>query len=105
MLTFVALDQGLASYGGYLHMVHLEPSLGDFLMWTYFDGSTWSSEVSLPNKLSHEEPVGLAPHAAGLMLAYTLPHNWSAPNDVAYARFQPPKPPPTWAPMPSATVW
>ena len=41
------LQPALGSYNGVLHMIHTEPALSDLIMWTYLDGTSWSTEVSL----------------------------------------------------------
>jgi hypothetical protein len=37
----------LAAYQGSLHLVHTDPAQADRIMWTYYDGASWSTEVSL----------------------------------------------------------
>jgi hypothetical protein len=72
------VQPALASYKGVLHMIHNEPALGDRIMWTYLDGASWSTEISigdqrmfgfasmaaLPDRLVMVHPSSTADHSA-----------------------------------------
>lgn len=40
----------IVSYGGNLHMVRTVPALADLIEWTYYDGSSWSNDVSIASQ-------------------------------------------------------
>ena len=56
----------IATHGSYLHLVHKRTS-GSSVYWTYFDGSSWASEVTIPSTTSSSHP-SLAEGGGGLVL-------------------------------------
>src|SRR5262249_1656367 len=59
----------IAAHDGYLHLVHTQAD-GGYVFWTYFDGATWASEVTLGTPVSSAAPA-LTEGGLGLVLAGT----------------------------------
>ena len=44
------MQPALASYQDILHMIYTTYATSDYIKWTYFDGSTWSPDVSIASQ-------------------------------------------------------
>jgi hypothetical protein len=74
----------IAAWDGYLHVVHNEPGTTyETMYWTYFDGSAWSAEVSIPNHYSKK--FTLSTTGAGLMLVQAPTY---APYTLYYTEYR-----------------
>ena len=59
----------IAVYNNILHMIHTDPAYGDRIMWSYFDGSSWSNEVSIGSQRMYGY-ASLAPRADRLVMVH-----------------------------------
>jgi hypothetical protein len=57
----------IAAHDGYLHLVHTLYEGGGYIYWTYFDGTTWASEVTIGTLVSWVPP-SVTEGGAGLVV-------------------------------------
>ncbi len=87
-----ATEPVIAERSGYLHLVHRSLSGESPVWWTYFNGSSWASEVSIGNSVSTYYPPALTSGGAGLVVITTTYYN-SLASSVQYTQPLPLYPP------------
>ena len=86
-----AAEPVIAERSGYLHLVHRTTANNTpdaSVWWTYYNGSSWPSEVSLPGAASYYPPV-LTTGGSGLVLVNTKYYDSQAIS-MEYAQSLPP---------------
>jgi hypothetical protein len=69
------LEPVIAAHDGYLHLVHRRPGSSS-VFWTYFNGSSWPTEVTIGTLASSYDP-SLANGGSGLVLVSTTDSVWN----------------------------
>jgi len=83
------VQPALASFQGVLHMTHNEPELEDRIMWTYLEGGSWSTEISIADQrmFSHASMAALPDRLVMVHPSSVADHSNSWPdfNTAVYA--------------------
>ncbi len=77
-----ATEPVLASSGSYLHLIHRRPG-SDAVWWTYFDGTSWPSEITLGTRTTTYDP-SLATTSTGMVLITTTNDTWNTHVESRY---------------------
>jgi hypothetical protein len=86
-----SVQPALAAYQGMMHLIHTDPNQGDRIMWTYYDGASWSSEVSIAGQLMYGS-ASLAARSDKLVMVHgssKFDHSQSWPdfNTAVYSEY------------------
>jgi hypothetical protein len=65
-----SVPPALVSYGGNLHLVYTSLATSDRIMWTYYDGANWSTDVSIAGQLMWTR-ASLAARSERLVMVHT----------------------------------
>lgn len=93
--AITAHEPVIAERSGYLHLLHRNTTGGTGhspVWWTYFNGGTWASELSLGSSVSTYYPPSLAQGGAGLVAITTTYYN-SLASSLQYTQALPLYPP------------
>lgn len=84
----------IAERAGYLHLLHRrnDSSSGVPVWWTYFDGTSWASEVTIPGASTFYPPA--LTHGGSGLVALTTTYYNSLASSLQYAQPLPPRIPP-----------